>query len=36
MDGRVVSTLNSESFGLGLIPGGHIMNFFSFFLFFPS
>ena len=32
IDGRVVSTSDSESSGPGSIPGGHISNF--FFLFF--
>ena len=33
IDGRVVSTSDSESVGPGSIPGGRISNFFSFFLF---
>ena len=31
IDGRVVSMSDSESVGPGLIPGGRILNFFSFF-----
>ena len=32
IDGRVVSTSDSESVSPGSIPGGHISNFFLFFL----
>ena len=34
IDGAVVSTSDSESFGPGSIPGGRISNFFPFFPFF--
>ena len=34
IDGRVVSTSDSESVGPGSIPGGRLSNIFSFFLFF--
>ena len=36
IDGRVVSTSDSESVRPGSIPGGPISNFFSFFPFFSS